>query len=706
MGLKPEGTERRLAAILFTDLEGSTAIMGTSEEAGLRAKERHRELVRRQVGRYHGRLVENPGDQTLSIFANALDAVNCALAIQEGTREQADLRLHVGIHLGDVLVRGGEVHGDGVNIAARLCTLSEGGRAFVSAEVFQSVRNQPNVEAAPMGEHDLKNVGRPVSVFALSGHPAAPAPRQEEASGAARGRLLPRAIAAAAAVLVVLAGAGWWLSESGPASAGPIRSLAVLPLDNLSDDPEQEYFTDGLTEALITDLAKLRSLHVISRTSTMRYKGYQGVAGRSLPEIARELNVDGIVEGSVLRAGDSVRITVQLIDARTDHHVWSENYQRDLRDVLALQGQVASAIARQIELELSPGEERRLAKRRPVDPEVQEAYLKGRYFLHKETPATARKAVQYFEKAIRLDPDYALAYSGLADTLSCTPAHAWTSDGSADYPHDPEAVLEKARSNALKALELDDTLAEAHNSMALVQAFGEWDWATGEENFKRALELDPSYWWPHYGYGLLLSITGRHDQGLMQRKRAIAIEPLHSPTIVALGEMYARKGDYEKATAQWEMAQEIDPVYPRLHQSLGPSFCREGMPERTIDSLERAVDLSPDDPLIVADLGYCYATSGREDEARVLLAQLEAQSERGYVSPMGFALIHVGLEELDETFEWLEKAYETRAFLLPFIGLDLTYEPLRSDPRFADLLRRMNIPPPELANAGPVVHGG
>jgi TolB-like protein/class 3 adenylate cyclase/Tfp pilus assembly protein PilF len=706
MGSSPERTERRLAAILFTDLVGSTALMGASEEAGLRAKERHRALVRAQVGRYHGRVVENPGDQTLSIFANALDAVNCALAIQEGTREEADLRLHVGIHLGDVLVRGGEVHGDGVNIAARLCSLSEGGRAFVSAEVFQSVRNQPNVEATPMGEHELKNVGRPVSVFALSGTAAAPAPRQEEAPDEARGRRLPRAVAAAAAVVVVLAGAGWWLSTSGPGSDGPIRSLAVLPLDNLSADPEQEYFTDGMTEALTADLAKLGSLHVISRRSAMRYKGYQGVGGQTLPEIARELNVDGVIEGSVLRAGDSVRITVQLIDARTDRHVWSENYQRDLRDVLALQGQVARAIARQIELELSPGEERRLAGPRPVDAEVQEAYLKGRYFLHKETPEDAQKAVRYFEKAIQLDPDYALPYSGLADTLSCTPAHAWTSDGSVYYPHEPDAVLEKARSNALKALELDDTLAEAHNSMALVRAFGEWDWAGGEEDFKRALELDPSYWWPHFGYGLMLSITGRHDEAFEHLSHALAVEPLDVSTIIAVGETYARKGDHEKAIAHWEMAQEIDPDYPRLHQSLGPSLCARGMSEQPIASLERAVALYPEDPLIIADLAYCYATSGREEEARAFLTQLEEQAKQGYVPPMSFALIHVGLKEFEKTFEWLEIAYETRAFLLPFIGLDLTYEPIRSDPRFADLLRRMDIPPPELATVdGPALGG-
>ena len=686
MGL--EDAERRLAAILFTDLEGSTALMGTSEEAGLRAKERHRALVRRQVDRYHGRLIENPGDQTLSIFANALDAVNCALAIQAETQTERDVRLHVGIHLGDVLLQRGEVHGDGVNIASRLCGLSEGGRAYVSAEVYQSIRNQPNVEATPIGERDLKNVGRPVSVFALAGAAAAPAPRPEQVSGPARSRMQPRPAAAAAIILALLAGAGWWALRPEPGSRGPIRSLAVLPLDDLSDDPEQEYFTDGMTDALIADLAKLNSLRVISRTSTMRYKG----ARSSLPEIARDLNVDGVIEGSVLRAGDSVRITVQLIDARSDHHLWSQNYERDLRDVLALQGEVARAIAQQIELELSTGDQNRLASARRVNPESHEAYLKGLYFAHKETAEAGRKAVDYFEQAIRLDPDNALPYSGLADAFSCTPTHAWISDGSS-WPHLPEKVIAKARFNAQKALELDPTLAVAHNSMGLVEAFGEWEWSRGEESIKRAIELDPSSWWAHYMHGVVLAITGRLDEGLVEMERAVALDPLASSTIVYLGEMYAWKGEHEKAVAQWKKAQEIAPGYPRLHQSLGVSLCKTDT--TTLYALEQARALAPDDPLILADLAYCYAKSERLDEARSLLSQLEEQARRSYVSPMSFALIHVGLGQVEEAFTWLERAYETRAFLLPFIGVDLTYAPLRSDPRFADLLRRMGLPASE-----------
>jgi TolB-like protein/class 3 adenylate cyclase/Flp pilus assembly protein TadD len=686
--LNPEGSERRLAAILFTDLEGSTALMGTSEEAGLRAKERHRALVRQQVDGYHGRLIENPGDQTLSIFANALDAANCALAIQAETESELDVRLHVGIHLGDVLMQGGEIHGDGVNIAARLCSLSEGGRAYISGEVYQSIRNQPNVAVAPMGERELKNVDRRVSVFALSGTPTAPVPRQESVPAQARTRSWPRPAAVAAIVLALLAGAGWWgLTRAPPSSPGPVRSLAVLPLNDLSDDPEQEYFTDGMTDALIADLAKIGSLRVISHTSTKRYKGTR----TPIPEIARDLNVDGIIEGSVLRAGNSVRITVQLIDARTDHHLWSENYERDLSDVLALQGQVARAIAREIELELSSSEQTRLSNAGPVTPEAHEAYLKGRYFQHKETAEGGRKAVQYFERSIRLDPDYALAYSGLADTLSCTPTHAWSSDGSSFFPAEPEQVITKAKINALKALELDDTLAEAHLSVGLVEAFGEWDWESAEANMRHAIELDRSYWWAYQAHGLVLSIMGRLDDALTQVQTAVAHAPMDSRPIIALAELYAWRGEPQKAIAEWEKAQEIDPMYPRLHQTLALTFCREGMPEKTVEPLEQATVLFPDDPLLMADLAYCYATSGRRDDAEGLLNELEELSERSYVSPVSFALVHVGLGRVDETFEWLEKAYAERAFGLPMIGLDSPYKPLRSDPRFADLLRRMGL---------------
>ena len=304
-------TERRLAAIMFTDIVGYTALMAESEAKGLRVRERHRALVRPVVEQYHGESIEARGDESLSTFPTALDAVNCALAIEAAARDEAELKLHLGIHLGDVVVQDGEVSGDGVNIASRICALSEGGGICVSDEVQHSIQNQENVEAHSLGEHELKNVPRPVGVFSITGV-AAP-PRFIAAVQPARSPRTARWAFAGVVALFLGALGAWWLTGRAP-DAGPVRSIAVLPFDNLSGDPEQEYFADGMTEALIANLARVRGLRVISRTSTMAYRN----SGKTLPQIARELDVDAVVEGSVLRAGERVRITAQLIQASSD----------------------------------------------------------------------------------------------------------------------------------------------------------------------------------------------------------------------------------------------------------------------------------------------------------------------------------------------------------------------------------------------------
>ncbi len=409
--MDPEAVERKLAAIMFTDIVGYTALMAESEEKGLSVRQRHRALVRPLVERYHGEAIEARGDESLSTFPTALDAVNCALAIEAAARGDRELSLHVGIHLGDVVVQDGEVSGDGVNIASRICALSEGGGICASDEVQHSIQNQENIEARSLGEHQLKNVPRPVGVFSITG--AAAPPRFIATVQPARRPRTGRWVSAGAVALVLAALGAWSLTGPAPDST-MIRSIAVLPLENLSGDPEQEYFTLGMTEALIGNLAKIASLSVISRTSVMQYRG----ARKPLTEIARELGVDVVVEGSVLRAGDSVRISAQLIDARSDRHLWSESYERDVGDILALQGEVARAIADAIELTITPQEQMRLASTPRVVPEAYEAYLKGRYHFNKLTPASIKKAVEYFNEAIEADASYAPPWAGLADAYS------------------------------------------------------------------------------------------------------------------------------------------------------------------------------------------------------------------------------------------------------------------------------------------------
>ncbi len=405
-----ERLERHLAAIMFTDIVDSSAVMGASEAAGIRVRHRHFEVVRPIVERYHGRLIEEAGDETLSSFPSAVDAVSCALAIHAELRGDPELRIRAGIHLGEVVFEGRRVHGDGVNVAARIRALAEPGGTTVSGEVYTAVRNQGNVEATSLGDQDLKNIDRPVTVYSITGEPTAPG-----ATPALRvPRLSPRRLGAIGVAALVVVALGWWAVERGAFHPGPIRSIAVLPLANLSGDEEQRYFVDGLTDALIGTLAKIESLRVISRTSVMSHRDTQ----KTLPEVARELEADAIIEGSVLRAGNRVRITTQLIDARTDQPLWSQSYERDLSDILALQGELAEAIAREIELELTPRDRERLSRARPVNPIAYDATLKGRQLIDSLTPSDHRLAVRYFERAIAADPEYAPAYCGLAEVYT------------------------------------------------------------------------------------------------------------------------------------------------------------------------------------------------------------------------------------------------------------------------------------------------
>ena len=413
--------DRRLAAILSADVVGYSRLMAEDEAATVRTLTDYREVVATLIRQHRGRVVDAPGDNLLAEFPTALDAARAALEIQRVMRARNEdlsperrMEFRIGIHLGDVRAEGDAIYGDGVNIAARLEGLAEPGTICVSGSVYDQVERKIELQSEDLGEQSLKNIARPVRVYRLRTEPrevAAVAP------ASARRRLVRTA---AVVTLGIALGAllvwGELLPRPrlGAPGSGRIGSIAVLPLDNLSGDPEQEYFTDGMTDALIAQLAKIGSLRVISRTSVMHYKGTR----KALPEIARELDVDAVLEGSVLRAGNGVRITAQLIDARTDHHLWSESYERDLADVLALQGEVAASIAEQIELTLTPEDRARLAPARRVRPEAYEAYVRGRHFILVHGQGSHRKAIEYFSQAIRIDPGYAEAYAGLADAYT------------------------------------------------------------------------------------------------------------------------------------------------------------------------------------------------------------------------------------------------------------------------------------------------
>jgi len=461
-------------------------------------------------------------------------------------------------------------------------------------------------------------------------------------------------------------------------TAPHIQSLAVLPLENLSHDPEQEYFADGMTDELITNLGKISALRVISRNSVMQYKGHP----KPTPQIAKELNVDAVVEGSVLRSGDRVRISAQLVQADPEKNLWAESYERDLSDVLALQSEVARGIVEAIEVKLRPQEQDRLRTAQAVKPDAYQAYLRGRYFWNKRDREEVMKGLMYFQQALVIDPNYALAHAGVADSYLVLGLNYWLS---------PTEAFAKAKPEAIRALEIDETLAEAHTSLAMIKQ-SQWDWIGAATEYRRALSLNPGYATAHQWYSLLLSSAGRHEEAMTEARRAAELDPVSPAINLNIGAILYFARRYDEARRAIEKTLELSPDFPTARYFLGLVSLQVGKLEEAIAELQKAAALSPEDDSTKAALGYAYALVGRRGSSQDVLLELKNQSKRRYVSPCVIALVCVGLGMKEETFEWLELAYKQRDSDLPSISVDPVFDPLRSDGRFHDLLRRMNLP--------------
>jgi serine/threonine protein kinase/Tfp pilus assembly protein PilF len=500
-----------------------------------------------------------------------------------------------------------------------------------------------------------------------------------------KGRRTGLALAAGAFLIAIALfglNVGGWRERLLGSRSGAIRSIAVLPLENLSHDPEQQYFADGMTEELTTDLSKISALRVVSRTSAMHYKG----TNKTLPEIARELGVDGVVEGSVMRSGNRVRITAQLIHAQSDEHVWAETYERDMGDVLRLQNEVAQTIARQVRVELTPQQKARLDSAPRVDPAAYDAFLQGRsYFVWGSTSVEGfQKAQSYFNKAVQQDPHLALAYVGLADSYMYTGAQRWLP---------PQEAYTHARENLGKALELDSTLGEAHSSLGWLSWRYDWNWPAAEKEFRYALEVNPNYVAGEEEFGWFLAWSGRKGEALAALATLARIDLASSERSALESGVYYHQRDYKTLVEASRRFVARSPDEWPSHYFLAVGYQGSGEASSAVSEYQKAVELSQGDTDTIAGLTSAYASSGKQAEAKKMLDDLLRQSKTKYVSPYMIATIYVALGDKEKAFEFLERAYQERSPDIPyFLKADLRLDPVRSDPRFQELMRRVAIP--------------
>ena len=505
-----------------------------------------------------------------------------------------------------------------------------------------------------------------------------PAEGESDPAKARSGRFVAWSIAGVA--VAALSAALWYhFGSVSTSTRPPIRSLAVLPLENLSGDAAQDYFADGMTDELITQLAHVGALRVISRSSVMTYKHLH----KPLAEVGRELDVQAVVEGTVFRSGDRVRLSAQLIRVPADQNLWAQSYEGDIRDSLALQSKVAQAVAGQIAATLSVEEQLALGNSKAVNPQAYEAYLKGRYYWNKRTADGLTKAIAYFRQAIAADPTDAKAYSGLADSYALA--------GDWEYGLlSPQEAFSESKSAATKALALDGNLSEAHTSLAFALDLYGWDWDAAEKEFKRAIELNPSYATAHQWYAWHLLERGHNDEGLFELRRAEKLDPLSLIISVDIADALCIALLYDESIQQSNKALEMDPGFSHAHFELGQALVQKGREEEAIAEFQKAIELSGHLAVFDANLAYAYAVSGREKVAREIARDLEARHDQNPAADANIALIYVGLGDHDAAMSWLNKAYDAR--FNPSILLRPAFDGIRTDSRFKELRRRVGLP--------------
>ncbi len=684
---------RQLAAIMFTDIVGYTALMGKDEQKAFELLKKNREIHKPLIKQYHGTWIKELGDGVMASFHTVTDAVFCAAAIHQAAVQINGLQYRIGIHLGEVVFENNDVFGDGVNIASRLQALASPGSTWVSEAVYKNLVNKKEISSQFIKEERLKNVSEPVKVYEIS---VKEIPgflpdnmrhyqKHESITSSKRKKVL-----VGAGLLLIIAIASYLLLFSNltrPATKNENdtitntteaanKSIAVLPFVNMSGDKEQEYFSDGISEELLNLLSKVTELKVISRTSSFSFKG----KNEDVRKIGEALGAANVLEGSVRKSGNTIRVTAQLIETKNGTHLWSETFDRQMKDVFAIQDEISRMIVNVLKSKLLNDRFTQLAKRGTQNPDAFEDYLKGRYNWNQRTDEGLQKAITYFESAIKKDPKYAAAYSGLSDVYLTL------------FDYDIlsfEESTSKAKQAAQKALAIDKNSAEANNSLAHI-SLHEWRWKEAEEGFKKALELDPGYILAYHWYSLCLTAMGRSDEAVEQMKIAKELDPLSVRISADLGMAMLSAGKLDEAIRQEGKSMELDPKARTPYWIRGMAYQQKHMPDSAIKDYNEALKRSPGNSNFYAALGNIYASIGNTAEARKCLDTLIVQNKEYPVS-FFIALVYAGLNDKDNAFKWLEDAIEKRSGSVRYLKMEPRLNNLRNDPRFSVLMKKVGL---------------
>ena len=640
---------RQLNAIMFADIAGYTALMQEDEKLALQLRRKFQDKLEKEVTEYNGRILDFRGDGALCTFTSTIEAVRAALAVQLEMQIDPVVPLRIGMHTGDVLVEGNNIYGDGVNIASRIESFAMPGSICLSGKAYDDIKNQRDIQTVPLGRYLLKNVKEEVEIFAIS-NPGIQIPRENHPDGK-----------------------GKKVTENRSLD----KSIMVLPFVNLGNDGEQDYFSDGLTEELITKLSKLAEIKVTSRTTSMLYKN----TTKDIRTISKENKVNYILEGSIRKYQNDLRITAQFIDARSDMHLWADTYRGTVDDIFDIQEQVSEKIVEALRIQITMEEQVMLRKRYTENSDAYQLYLRGRHFWKERNVEGLQSAARNFEKALENDSRYALAWSGLADTYSLMGEYTNISR---------RELFPKQMAAVYKALQIDNRLGEAHISLGISLMLNEWDWENSKKEFLVGLELSPDYATGHHWYAEWLLFKGKTEEAFREISLAVSLDPSSPGILKDKGIFYYYTRQYEKAIDTGMLTMELHPAFVTVFRLLSLAYQGLGMYDESIRQNERWGERTGNVIKTQVSLAQIYAAAGRRTEAKAIVDTIENQ-QLGGNDYRGMAMVYASLGDNDNAFIWLEKSYQRHEESLCSLKVDPKLNSLHSDPRFNEMLRKIGL---------------